>query len=96
MIDNWQESWDRMEEAERRNRDIGEHRQQEAESLVEVAREREADEKLMREAMEALEPYVLLGEQLHGAVHGYEWPKSYGLLKARKAVKNLEERLLRE
>ena len=30
-----------MEETERRNRDIGEYRQQEAESLVEAAQERE-------------------------------------------------------
>ncbi len=38
MSDNWQESWDRMEEAERR--DIGEYRQQTLEEREDRRRER--------------------------------------------------------
>lgn len=98
MSDNWQESWDRMEESERRYRDIGEHRQLEAESLVEAARERTAmtDVELMREALEALRTIAQRADSIEELGLRGGWFSLNHLAAVRPAITKLEERLLKE
>jgi SpoU rRNA methylase family enzyme len=80
-----------------------EHRQLEAESLVEAARERQAitDEELMREALKALKPAAdLLRTEARKHHANLEPVQELRILKvfnpARVAIDKLEERLLRE
>ena len=72
MIDNWQESWDRMEEAERK--DIGEYRQLEGESLVEAAREHEnwPEDKFVRTPSNAAAQYELDEQLMREAMEALE------------------------
>jgi hypothetical protein len=100
---NWQESWDRMEEAERRNRDIGAHRQLEGESLVEAARERKAmtDEQLMRETLEAFRDMrtsfkALLTQIIRERGADLQVENQKEVSRSQAVIAKLEERLLNE
>jgi hypothetical protein len=82
----------------RKMEEEAEHRQQEAESLVEAARERMAmtDEQLLREALEALKPLGQRGDSFRATNLAGGWISLISLNAARRIIPKLEERLLRE